>query len=531
MIKVSALALACISPTLALANTGPSGESLLNSLCIGCHTQTDSGLSRISEQRKTPEAWEMTINRMRLVHGLQLNHSDLPPGEIMARLVKHLADTQGLAPSETTGVRYLLERDVNRTESFEPLLAETCGRCHSGARVALQRRTQQEWDRTIDFHLGQWPSTEYSLLGRDRPWLSIAREQVVPMLAREYAFDNKAWAEWLAHPKPSAEGTWVTTGHIPAEGNFIAIMSATLQADDRYDLSITGRYADGETFEGRGVATIYSGFEWRGRISVGDETYHQALALSPEGSELSGRFYLQDQEAIGMQVSSLKVTDEPQILSIYPKHLKRGTTATLSVMGTNLQPEDLQITGVIVENVLSADAHHVVLSVSVPSSTKLGYHTVGLAGASSAERVAVYDRVDALAIEPAYGVARIGGNGGGAAKVESVFRAVGTSWGADRLAGTDDDLELGYIDNVLWEAVPRDDTAAHDDDVKFAGQLDRYTGRFIPAAAGPNPERFRSTNNAGNLNVVATYEQADETLSATGRLLVTVQRWINPPLK
>ena len=39
-----------------------------------------------------------------------------------------------------------------------------------------------------------------------------------------------------------------------------------------------------------------------------------------------------------------------------------------------------------------------------------------------------------------------------------------------------------------------------------------------------------STNNAGNLKVVADVKENGKTLSADGQLIVTVQRWNNPPL-
>ena len=40
-----------------------------------------------------------------------------------------------------------------------------------------------------------------------------------------------------------------------------------------------------------------------------------------------------------------------------------------------------------------------------------------------------------------------------------------------------------------------------------------------------------STNNAGNLKVVAMTEQDGVQASGEAQLIVTVQRWNNPPLK
>ena len=52
-------------------------------------------------------------------------------------------------------------------------------------------------------------------------------------------------------------------------------------------------------------------------------------------------------------------------------------------------------------------------------------------------------------------------------------------------------------------------------------------GLVTPAVAGPNPNRPFSTNNAGDLQVTATVGA----LSANARLIVTVQRFVDPPLR
>jgi quinohemoprotein amine dehydrogenase len=67
--------------------------------------------------------------------------------------------------------------------------------------------------------------------------------------------------------------------------------------------------------------------------------------------------------------------------------------------------------------------------------------------------------------------------------------------------------------------------------VRFAGQMDKDSGVFTPAAAGPNPERKYQTNNAGNLKVVATVDQGEQEIRGEGQLIVTVQRWNNPPIR
>ena len=70
-----------------------------------------------------------------------------------------------------------------------------------------------------------------------------------------------------------------------------------------------------------------------------------------------------------------------------------------------------------------------------------------------------------------------------------------------------------------------------DEDVKFAGVINPETGVFTPGDAGPNPDRKYGTNNAGRLAVVAKLQDGKNILEGQGELIVTVQRWNNPPIK
>ena len=68
-------------------------------------------------------------------------------------------------------------------------------------------------------------------------------------------------------------------------------------------------------------------------------------------------------------------------------------------------------------------------------------------------------------------------------------------------------------------------------DVAFAGQIDSQKGFFTPAAAGPNPERKFGTNNTGDLSVVAKVKDGDREVEGESHLVVTVQRWVDPPVR
>ena len=513
------------------------GAKLIRFNCLGCHISTNEGLSRISYQRKTPEGWEMTVNRMRLMHGLKINKHDLDiKGSGLHEIVKYLADNQGLAPSETQGVRYLLEQDHNQIETqFDDEFMVMCARCHSGARVALQRRDPKEWNYLIDFHLGQFPSTEYSMFGRDRNWLGIARNKMVPLVSKKYPFTSDDWSAWLVTEKPKLEGKWILSGHMPGKGYFSATMTVNQNKKDYYSLNIEGNYANGETIKGSGSSVVYTGYDWRGNINFGDISLRQTLAASADGQTLTGRFYQKGQELVGMKITAIKDTSKTQLLSIFPNHIKKGETATLTLTGSGLSVNSASSLNLpssfVVNNIISQSANRIVVNVTAKDNAPIGYVDIQIGEAKLTKQLAIYKQVNALSVVPSYGVSRIGDNGGSTPKTNNIFRAIGTDYGIDGIANTKDDINLGYIDEVTWAVVPRDETAKKDNDIKFAGQMNSNTGLFSPAAAGPNPERYRSTNNAGNLNVVAKLTENGHEISAVGRLLVTMQRWNNPPLK
>ncbi len=78
-----------------------------------------------------------------------------------------------------------------------------------------------------------------------------------------------------------------------------------------------------------------------------------------------------------------------------------------------------------------------------------------------------------------------------------------------------------------WSVAPFNEESEALKDVEFAGEMDESLGIFMPGVAGLNPKRPFSTNNAGNLKVLAKSGEA----SGEGQLIVTVQRWNDPPIR
>ncbi len=92
-------------------------------------------------------------------------------------------------------------------------------------------------------------------------------------------------------------------------------------------------------------------------------------------------------------------------------------------------------------------------------------------------------------------------------------------------------IDLGVLQNVTWSIDNYDEKAIEDKDLEFAGTIDSYTGLFTPAEAGPNKKRKWSTNNAGKLAVIATYGEGKKNLKSKAELIVTVQKFVNPPIQ
>lgn len=500
-------------PTLA-ARDAP---SILRETCQGCHTpEADNGLSRISHQRKTPEGWLMSIARMQTMHGLQISDDD------RRTLVKYLADTQGLAPSETDGVRYALERRLNTVEQFDEQTSQMCGRCHSGARVALQRRPAEEWERLVNFHLGQWPSLEYQALSRDRDWFDLARKDMVPLLAKRYPLDNPAWKQWLSRA-PKAEalvGDWSFSGHLPGKGELAGLMSVAADGSDQFKVSVKGRYADGSPFNGEGSAILYSGYEWRGNVSIDGVTMRQVFAA--QGNVLQGRMFEAEHDERGLDFIAAK-QGSSRLLAVQPGYLKAGSETEVTLIGSGLQGQPDFGKGVQVLEVVSHSPEQIKVRIKAAANAQPGLRAVSV-GALKGVNLALYSAIAEVKVVPAFSVARIGEGGGSTPKVQGRFDAEAWGKGADGKP-----YRIGVFP-AQWKVEAFDERAKEDEDVKFAGQMQADSGVFTPGDAGPNPARKMSTNNAGNLKVIAAVDDSGQSLTGEGHLIVTVQRWNNPPI-
>ncbi|MDO6561880.1 quinohemoprotein amine dehydrogenase subunit alpha [Amphritea sp. 1_MG-2023] len=501
-------------------------EAIIQTKCMACHTQEQAEpleMSRMSHQRKTPEGWLMTIARMQVMHGLDVSDEE------RRTLVKYFADKQGLAPEETAGARYALERRLNTMESFESAnFEQMCARCHSGARVELQRRPAEEWKHLVNFHLGQWPSLEYQAQARDRDWMGLAFKQMVPELASNFPLQSASWDNWQKVTKVPVSGSWSFSAQMPVKGDARGVMTITGGKGDQYQVSIDGEYADGSALKGSGTAIVYTGYEWRANLTVDGVKMRQVFALSADGAELTGRMFETIHDEAGMDFAAVRSGSSPTLLSVQPEFIRAGSTQVLTLVGTGLGKQISLGDGVSVVSEIYRDDNKVVVQATANNKAQLGPRNVD-AGKATGATLNVYNNVDRINVVPSFAVARVGGNGGSTPKYNAYFQAEAWMNGADGQPDTADDMRIGYVP-AKWHVEPFNEQAAVDRDVHFTGRMDEKTGVFTTAGAGPNPERRMSTNNAGNLKVIADVMDGDKALSAEGQMIVTVQRWNNPPL-
>ncbi len=504
---VSAAALLTALPAWAV-----SGQDVLENTCAACHVQRpDGGWERIDAARKTPEGWDMTVTRMMRNHGVALTPEE------RAAVVRYLADTRGLTVAETEGRRYILEREpVAVDEGPNTQMTQTCGRCHSYARVALQRRTPEDWAHLVNFHLGQFPTLEYQALARDRDWWGIAQAEIIPFLAKTYPLGDA--------PAPfagDASGEYVLAGRQPGVGDYSGKLVLARNGAD-YDVTMTLDFADASrSFTGTG--RILGAGEWRATLTDGTTTIRQVASLT-EGGHVSGRWYEAESDVTGGRIEALRRDSAPQIIAAFPRRLKLGEETRVTLAGAGLSDQLTLPEGVSgsVESVKDG-----VTTLKLTAKGAPGPVAIGLGG-QSIDLIA-YEKPDRITIVPDMAMARIGGNGGPIPKTPAQFEAMGWLNGPDGQPATDDDIALGVFP-AQWRTDNFNEEAVKMKDAKYAGSISE-SGLFTPADAGPNPERPMMTNNAGNLKVIATVDAGDAPLTAEAHLYATVQRFVDAPIR
>lgn len=490
------------APQTSLASDGWS-ETFQKS-CITCHaTGTDGKVERISDIRKTPEGWQDTISRMQTMWGVQVTDEE------KAALVQELSDKNGLAPKETDNVMYWLTESGSTlepmTENYEKI-ASSCIACHAGGRPFAQYRTEDEWMKLKDFHIGMNPSTIYQM--RTVKWEEEA-EEVLSYLADIQPYDSDEWKTWKEKKTNYAiDGTWRIVGYQPGKGVYSGY-SELSKKDDMYFEKRTLLMPDDkkESFEGN--VRLYAGYSLRSSLSNGDKKIRGVFNVKEDGNKIEGRWN-QVQDKGRFADETYYKTDKTALIATWPSSIKTGTTETIHIIGTKL-PEQLTpesfVTsdGVVVEKVEKQEGDDVWITVTANGTNN---QTIDLKDGSQPVNILAFDKVDSIKVFPERGLARLNYTD----YLQSIqFEAVGY---------TADNVEIGPL-KVKWELHEHFETA-EDDDLKYVGQLDSSTGLFTPGQGGPNPERFWSANNAGNVIAKAIYQDPSTKEELDGEAMVVV---------
>ena len=503
------------------ASAATADASAVRAHCSGCHRESAPGhFDRISDMRKTPEGWEMTLFRMHQVHGVALE------GEERDAVLRYLSEAGGLAPAEAAPARFALEQRPNVPDlALGGDIDVVCGRCHTMARAALQRRDAPEWLKLTHTHVGQWPTLEYQQSGRDRYWWQSATTEVPAKLGTLFPLDTREWRAWKAHPHANLAGRWIVHGHTPGRGDYHGLATITARGPAQYTASYALTYADGSALAGTSKSVVYTGYEWRGTATLGGADVREVFAASEDGTQLTGRWFMAGHAESGGDWIANRAEGAAAILAVQPRALRAGTTQQVFVIGRGLTG-DVSFGPGTKASVVRSIPDGLIASVTVEESAAAGLRPVTVGHATGADLAAIYPRIDRIEVEPKYAIARVGG--GRIAPVSSQFEAIAYHDLAAAGGGKPTAIRLGALP-ASWTVAPHDAQADAAQDVKFAGRIDE-SGRFLPAEAGPNPARPFSGNNVGDLSVIATVKEGTREVAGRSHLIVTVQRWNTPPI-
>ena len=523
----------------------PVTNERVKTLCGDCHSTDAKGrMSRISWRRTTPEGWQETIRRMATLHKV-----DLDPAAAR-EMVKYLADHHGLAPEEARPGAFEVERrmiDYRYTANADT--AGTCSHCHSMGRVILQRRTGEDWDLLVAMHRGFYPLVDGQAFRRFGP---PSREpgpdgrppdnrhpmdKALAHLKSAFPLTTPAWTAWSATMRsPRLAGEWALSGSEVGEGPIYGRVTIAPGATaDEFTTAVTYTYArSGRAVTRAGRVVIYTGYQWRGRTTVGGDdstSLREVLFVDRDWQSIDGRWFAGGYDELGLDITLKRIGPAPVVTGVDRAAIERGTSAQqVRIYGANLPASlaarDVDLgRGVTVTRVVSATPDLAAVAIDIAADAPIGARDLFVAGARSQSAIAVYDKIDYLKLNPGWSMARVGGVM--FPKMLSRFEANGWSHGADGKPDTPDDLNLGAVD-VIW-TLEEYTATFDDDDVKFVGEIDGTRGLFTPALDGPNPKRSGHRNNIGDVWVVATHERTDgPPLRARAHLIVTVplyMRW------
>jgi quinohemoprotein amine dehydrogenase len=535
----------------------PVTDKLTIDKCSSCHKADDKGnLTRISWIRTTPEGWEEAIKRMVRLNGLAIT-------PVEARhILGYLATDHGVAPEEIADRRWYLEMRQPETEPIpNAQIRMACASCHAFARPTTWFRSSTEWKLLENMHIGYFPVAENnSFHARPRtegvqftpvsttpgPTAKDPVEEALEYLDKNQGLHSAAWSNWRASIRDAdLKGRWALAATSPGKGRYFGSLTITPGStpDSFTTEAILTRVADGSKLTLKGQSVVYTGYEWRGRSKVESaaakpelmSNVREVMALSPDQSKMEGRWFWGDYQEFGFNMQARRESSDITVLGTDVSSIHAGSKdVPVKIFGERfprtIAPADVALgTGVHVTKILAATPTELTTLVDVDPQVVSGFRSVSVKTGLAPNAFAVYDKIDYIKVSNDSALARLGG--GPHPKGYVQFEAVAYNRGLDGMANTADDINLGPIP-VKWSM---EEFISHynDDDREFVGSISAE-GLFTPAGEGPNPQRRFTTNNTGDVWIVANYQEKGGSatpLRAKSYLVVTVplyMKWDQP---
>ena len=288
----------------------------------------------------------------------------------------------------------------------------------------------------------------------------------------------------------------------------------------------------------RGQALVYTGFQWRGRSSAGQERrsargdVRRARRADDHGPLVHGGGY--DETGLDVTLHPHRRAS-PWCWAWLPRALRAGATASVRIFGVNLDrggaATDLDFgPGVRVTRASPPPraASRADRSRSRPRRPR-ARATCSWPARPLPRAAVVFKTVDALKVTPAGRASRAWAASGSRSGPSSSRRGPGAT--APTASPTRRTTSTSARSTVAW-SIEEFTATFGDDDKNWVGSIDAE-GLFTPAEDGPNPKRPGDRNNVGDLWVVATLPadspvKPKAPLRARAHLIVTVplyMRW------
>ncbi len=172
---------------------------------------------------------------------------------------------------------------------------------------------------------------------------------------------------------------------------------------------------------------------------------------APDESSAEGRWFWGQYQELGFDVKMQRASSDATLLGIDRPLLKTGSQSNrIRLLGDHFPPQvsqsDLNFgSGVVVRRIVSNNAKEVIAEVDVAIDASVGKREIAFRRSVMPGALAVYDRIDYIKVTPDSAVATFGDQT--RSRGYQQFEAIGYQNGPDGKRHTDDDVELGPVDD------------------------------------------------------------------------------------